>query len=321
MTVAVPSGSPATPAPPDQLSRLTRACFEHALTSRAPSCATAAVGPLCARCPAGRGAPEGEIWHSAQVTDLANQIKRLAAGAGRGHSVLRRLPDDLGGCRFPASLEGGAKFLKWDLHTVDPTLTQFARRYVTPGARVWDIGANVGLFTFMASGMAGPTGSVLAVEADTWLAGNLRRAALANSGGAPVSVLPAALGRQNGVAEFAIGRNSRATNYLVEAGGSCVAGGIRERQFVPTLTLDGLLETFPPPSVLKIDVEGAELDVLSQASNVLAARPVVLVEVFEQIRDAVHSVLEPHGYRYLDATSYQPVDLPRFNTVAFAPAT
>lgn len=252
------------------------------------------------------------------MTRRREKFKRLVASAGHGRSFMRKLPSDLGGCRFPASLEGGTKYLRRDLHRVDPTLTGFARRYVTPGSVVWDIGANVGLFTFVAAGLAGPEGSVLAVEADTWLVGNLRRAAMRNSGVAAVSVLPVAVSDTVGVAEFIIANATRATNYLRDSGGSSMTGGVRERQLVPTLTLDSLLERFGVPSVIKIDIEGGEPAALRGAAATLSHRPTLFLEVYDRASDAVHEILAPHRYTYLDASTLEQVDRPTYNVVAIA---
>src|SRR3954451_22164365 len=96
-------------------------------------------------------------------------LKTFVAHAGRNRAFPRRLPRQLGGARFLASTEGGLKFLRRDITSVDPTLTKFATQYVRPGHVVWDIGANVGLCTFAAAGIAGPTGRFLAVDPDAWL--------------------------------------------------------------------------------------------------------------------------------------------------------
>ena len=57
-------------------------------------------------------------------------------------------------------------------------------------------------------------------------------------------------------------------------------GGVRETCFVPTLRLDDLLKSSPPPSFVKIDVEGAESLLIAGASCLIQQnRPVFYVEV------------------------------------------
>lgn len=117
------------------------------------------------------------------------RVRQVVELLGHNRTFKRRLPDEFGGLVFFPSTEGGLKLLKPDITTADPTLTRFAREHVRPGQVVWDIGANVGLFTFLAAGRIGPEGRVLAVDADTWLIGNLRRGAAANPN-IPIDVCP-----------------------------------------------------------------------------------------------------------------------------------
>jgi hypothetical protein len=83
-------------------------------------------------------------------------------------------------------------------------------------------------------------------------------------------------------------------------------GGERERTLVPTFTVDQLLDHFPAPDVLKIDVEGAEVPALRGATKVLQHLPVVICEVALANATAVHEILGPLGYRYLDAEGGEP---------------
>ncbi len=127
---------------------------------------------------------------------------------------------------------------------------------------VWDVGANVGLFSFAAASLAGPEGRVVALEPDAWLVQLLRRSASRQpAGSAPVEVVPAAIAAALSVRTLCLASRSRAANYLADFG-TIQTGGSREQQSVIAVTLDWLLESFPVPSVVKIDVEGAELEVL-----------------------------------------------------------
>ena len=233
--------------------------------------------------------------------------------------VRRRLPPPFASARIYVSTEGGLRYLARTMADVDPTLLQLAAEVVRPGDTVWDIGANMGLFSFAAAVAAGPEGRVLAVEADTELAGLLRRSAAGGAGRAPVEVLPAAVSDDLSVARFHVARRNRATSHLAGFG-SAMAGGVRSTQLVPTVTLDWLAARFPVPDVLKIDVEGAELAVLSGGAGVLARSPTVICEVCAQNAGAVTGILACHGYTLYDGErrggDRVPVAAAPFNTLA-----
>ena len=65
-------------------------------------------------------------------------------------------------------------------------------------------------------------------------------------------------------------------------------GGIREKQYVPPLTLDTLLKSFAKPDFIKMDVEGSELFALNGGSKVISSiRPVFYIEVGQNISDEI----------------------------------
>jgi FkbM family methyltransferase len=193
---------------------------------------------------------------------------------------------------------------------------------VHPGDVVWDIGGNIGLFTFSAAYLAGPKGHVITVEADTWNVSLLRRSAhLQGSAAANVDVIPAAVSDRIGFATFNIASRNRSTNAL-EGFGSTQTGGFRESQTVPTISLNTLAEHFPLPRVLKIDIEGAEALALATADKVLKHRPIVICEVSKHNAIAVRDLLLSYGYSLFDADATPPRhpvgEIVSFNILAIA---
>ena len=85
---------------------------------------------------------------------------------------------------------------------------------------------------------------------------------------------------------MAIAERGRATNSIVDArdkGGT----GARQTLTVPLLRLDDLLDSTPPPTIVKIDVEGAELGVLQGMTETIRRfKPVLIYEVDDGDRDA-----------------------------------
>lgn len=235
--------------------------------------------------------------------------------------VRRRLPAPFDSARIYVSTEGGLRYLARTMAGVDPALLRLVAEVVRRGDTVWDIGANLGLFSFAAAVLAGPEGRVLAVEPDGDLASLLRRSAAGHVTHAPVEVLSAAVSNELSVARFHIARRNRATSHLAGFG-STMTGGTRSTRLVPTVTLDSLGAQFPPPDVIKIDVEGAELAVLAGGPAVLSRMPAVICEVSGQNAEAAAEILTGHGYTLYDGNlrpgERAAVSVAPFNTLAVA---
>ena len=231
----------------------------------------------------------------------------------------RHLPHPFASACIYVSTEGGLRYLRPHMTNIDPALLSLAQEYIRDGSVVWDIGANVGLFSFAAAVAAGPSGHIVAVEPDAVMAALLRRSAELNERSARVEVFPAAVADHLGVAQFHIARRNRSTNHL-EGFGTAQTGGIRATELVPTITLDWLAEHFPKPDVIKIDVEEAELTVLRGATKVLNMMPTLICEVAARNAAAVWDMLASHGYTLYDGeqpAAYRvPVDLAQANTLA-----
>jgi FkbM family methyltransferase len=190
-----------------------------------------------------------------------------------------------------------------DISKVDPFLLSMVRELVRPEMSVWDIGANVGLFSFAAASLGA---QVVAVEADLWLANLMCRSALLNK--LPVTVLPVAVSDRQGVSKLYLSDQGKASNSLTGSG---------RAQTVVTVNLDWMLSYFPAPQVLKIDVEGLEYAVLSGAWKVLQCRPVIFCEVTEN-HDLIGDLLRGAEYEFYAARTKerQPLQRPSRDTLA-----
>jgi hypothetical protein len=105
-------------------------------------------------------------------------LRRAAERLLRDRSRLRRLPAAFSSLPIHVSSAGGLSQLLKPMERVEPELLATARALVKPGAVVWDIGANVGLFSVASLACAGPNGRVFSFEPDTALVALLRRTAL-----------------------------------------------------------------------------------------------------------------------------------------------
>jgi FkbM family methyltransferase len=163
-------------------------------------------------------------------------------------------------------------------------------REVQPGAVVYDIGANVGYFSLLASALAGPEGRVFAFEP---LPRNIRylRQHIQINHLENVDVIEAAVSDRSGVAYFDLGASS--------AMGHLAPQGELEVQMEPldALLAEGKLE---PPSVMKIDVEGAEYAVLSGAKELLKNhRPLLFLDTHDRkAHQFTIALLGELGYKF-----------------------
>jgi FkbM family methyltransferase len=258
------------------------------------------------------------LLHREVRRDLVARARRAAERASRRIVLRRRLPDRFG--RRPIYVSPGAmlRYLHPNIEGHDDGLFAWAAEFVREGATVWDVGANCGLFAFAASTLAGPSGHVVAVEPDDFLVGLLRRSAAVHFPGAPVDVLPAAISDRLGIARLNIAERSRASNALAEVGGRSTAGGIRETYTVITVTLDWMCTHFRPPTVIKIDVEGAEVLAMRGAHDLLHRhRPVILCEIGSG-QQAVSGMLADARYTMYDlgVQDRRRIEVPSYNTLA-----
>lgn len=251
------------------------------------------------------------------------KIRRLAEIVLGPLTVGRRLPAEYGGSRIYTSAQvGGLKYVLKPARQWDAELLKIATTLVRKNDMVWDIGANVGLFSLAAAFCAGNEGKVLSIEADTDAVALLvRTCRISAPGHATMTVLPVAVGASIGFVRFAISKRARASNSI-EGFGSSQTGGVREIRTLPSVTLDHLLGHFAAPNVLKIDVEGAEVGVLEGSANVLKKiRPAIYCEVASSSVPRVTEILKQNSYRMWDGatfmnTSQEEISLCSENTVA-----
>ena len=229
-------------------------------------------------------------------------LRAIAERLSRGRILRYRLPQIYGGCRMFVTPEAGLRYwLPGRGVRADEGLLRNAAETVKPGSVVWDVGANMGLFSFAAAGLAGAAGRVYAFEPDTVMVRLMQRSARLNPAAAPVEVIPCAVSDSLSTARLNIANRSRASNAL-EGFGLSQAGGVRESHTVLTVSLDWMAEQIPPPDVIKIDVEGAELDVFRGALQLLkSCRPVLIFEMTYWNWPEESRLLSDLGYSFFDA--------------------
>lgn len=245
-------------------------------------------------------------------------LHRLARRALRDVVFVRTLPVAFGGARLFVSPESQLKYLKPGAAGFDASLLRLAEELVRPGMTVWDIGANIGVFSFAAAARGARS---LAVEPDPVLVNLLLRSrALKANKALDVRIAACAISDTRGLANFAISAEGRAANSLSAfLGGRAEAGLVRDEFLVAIVTLDDLLANSPTPDIVKIDVERAELAVLQGASHLLGnVKPVLICECGRPRWNTMATILKSFGYRLYDADVAARIEIDSFafNTLA-----
>jgi FkbM family methyltransferase len=200
-----------------------------------------------------RSAVSGTAWHRPLRVVFRSTLGWLAAD------------------RLVATLPGGERVRLLPEHR---QLAWNAEEYaafkaaVVPGATVLDVGANLGAYTVLFAQWVGPRGRVFAFEPAPGSRSGLSRQLALNGVEPRVQVRPEAVAGASGVRSFHAD-GVRGDNRLVTSDDSPGAGCVE----VPTTSIDEFCQGAGiEPDVMKIDVEGAELDVLRGARRTIARR-------------------------------------------------
>ncbi len=215
----------------------------------------------------------------------------------------------------PLDLELRRRLDAWEASphraTLEGVLEQVRSAGFVPKTAI-DVGASFGTFTVVFRRVF-PESDVVMVEPLAECHGHLE--ALTNA--APVvRLVPLAVAGAPGPLTINVHADLMGSSLYLEAEETDVNGAPRQ---VEATTLDALAASTPlePPVLLKIDVQGAELDVLRGAGQVLDATEVVLLEasLFRTFRGGplLHQVVEylaARGFVVYDVAGlqYRPLD-------------
>jgi FkbM family methyltransferase len=196
---------------------------------------------------------------------------------------------------FPSVARHAPRVAIW---SHEPESTRAFWEAMGPGMTVVDGGSNRGGYAMLASLRVGPTGRVFAFEPEPRNFEQLRRRLRSFPNVTPVQ-------------EALAGTDGTATLNLdtFHAGHSLVRQPpTGQAMSVPTTTLDSFAQRrgLDGIDVVKLDIEGSELEALSGMTKLLGGsrRPVILCEVHAPIMpEQMAEALRPHGYesRLLDA--------------------
>lgn len=196
------------------------------------------------------------------------------------------------------------------------TITQqeinFFKKLIKKDGLVIDIGANTGDLTVPMAIAAGKNGMVLALDPNTQVFAILAANATLNKDKSNIVPLQFAATPTDGEFFFASSEASFSNGGLVNDENDNVHGKFKLQQKVKGVHLEGYLEKHHPEwlpriSLIKVDTEGNDLDVLKTLNGIISKyKPTIIAEVFptltKQQRDDMFHFLNEHGYKIYDVS-------------------
>jgi FkbM family methyltransferase len=188
----------------------------------------------------------------------------------------------------------------WHMGVFDLTVTETLWRLLDPGELAVDVGANLGYMTSILAAKTGPAGKVWALEPHPQvferLQANVARWRSTPSLG-QVLPQPHALGERAGMATLWIPPRFEENVGLARLSSTPPSEG--QTCAIEVVPLDDLLAASEKVGLMKVDVEGAELQVLQGARGALGRG---------QIRDVVfedHAAYPSPVSRFLESLGFQ----------------
>lgn len=250
--------------------------------SRYPS-----TGPAIAKC---------KRWIRHHLLPKGSTWVRVRSGLSSGMTMRLSFPEEAGVWRGEH----------------EPDVQNAIATAVQPGWVVFDIGAAIGTFALGTARLVGDTGRVIAFDGDTVQADRLREHLAANTLEKILHVVHAAVWSHTSSSSITFRCGTTRTQGGIEFGGvrPILANG--ELIEAPVTSLDAYIEaTRLTPQLIKIDVEGAEIEVLRGGKELfMTNRPLIIAEIHtENARDAAREWMRGHAYSFSETILYDPVPI------------
>ena len=175
----------------------------------------------------------------------------------------------------------------------------FFTQNLKPGMVVYDLGANCGYFSLIAARCVGAQGKVFSFEPEPVLAARVRNN-MQRNGFQHSTVVEAAVWRETGTVSFASSDKSESPDQ--GTGQITVSAEEGKTKTVRAIALDDYVKTSVPPDFIKCDVEGAEVEAIRGAAQILAVNhPAIVIEIHSAENGrAVRQELARLGYTIRD---------------------
>ena len=206
-------------------------------------------------------------------------LQRTNPWVGRVVGVVRRMirNEDIRiekGVGAGLRLQTGRSNMGYVLGTSETHVQEAFKNHLKPGDVVYDIGANVGFLTVIAAKLVGPTGAVYAFEPLPANVVLLKHNVQANNFDQAV-VFAVAVSNQAGRAHLSVPAEPTEAKLIDD-------NEPGERIDVEVIAIDDLVagKQMRPPNLIKMDVEGADIEVVEgMAATLREHRPLVVCDI------------------------------------------
>lgn len=227
--------------------------------------------------------PQPLLQRIYRIPALARLLRRtLNRAAPQGMSRVQIAGGLNTGCSMELDLQTEKDL--W-LGTYEPDLQAALADLAVPGSIIYDVGANIGYMTLMLANCTGPEGYVFAFEPLPENQERLSRTIELNGLNDRIAVVKKAAGRTTGRTQFwvhastSMGRIGPAKDNAGDTHGD---NSYQRSIEVELVSLDDFIyrENNPAPDVVKLDIEGGEVEAMPGMRNMLREhRPLMFVEI------------------------------------------
>jgi FkbM family methyltransferase len=182
----------------------------------------------------------------------------------------------------------------------EPEVAKLIQESLYPGDVFYDIGAHAGYFTLIAANNVGPTGLVIAFEPLPANTNTINQQIKLNGLQAICRVVTSAVMDTMGEVSLIIPKRI-ANAHLLDVPAPHVNEGRGKVIRVSSITLDSFVSDNPWPTLIKMDIEGAELKALMGAKELLSSpkAPVFLITAHsEKLNREVRDMLSNYLYEF-----------------------
>jgi FkbM family methyltransferase len=192
----------------------------------------------------------------------------------------------------------------WGLHWLNAPLGQYMKQVLKPGDKFFDVGANLGIYSFLAASLVGPNGAIVSFEPESDIFESLQRSVKRNDF-KQIRCIQVALSEANTESTLFVSWHGGANSLVPEK------GRYRDEMKVIARRLDDFADEagidVSRVALMKIDVEGAEASTVRGMLKTLerAGYPRLWIEVrgpkgstrAPNTFAGVHEALAGLGYR------------------------